>query len=146
MATLEERFWAKVEPTGFCWEWTAYVKPKGYGVFKTGPNRTDHAHRVSYELLVGPIPEGLELDHLCRNRRCVNPDHLEPVTHAENLRRGAWGTHQARKTHCPKGHEYNAKNTHFRNHPAGYINRMCRVCARDRQRLTRSRSGGKVRA
>jgi predicted DNA-binding transcriptional regulator AlpA len=88
--TVEERFWEKVEPTGFCWEWTAFKDRKGYGRFRVD-DRTMQAHRVAYELLVGPIPEGLHLDHLCRNTSCVNPDHLEPVDLAENVRRGYRG-------------------------------------------------------
>lgn len=88
--TVTERFWPKVERVeDGCWLWTASLTGDGYGRIslggKFGPMGL--AHRVAYELLVGPIPEGLELDHLCRVRRCVNPEHLEPVTHAENVRR-----------------------------------------------------------
>ncbi|MGZ4586215.1 MAG: HNH endonuclease signature motif containing protein [Mycobacteriaceae bacterium] len=85
-------FWSNVEPTGFCWLWTGKLNAKGYG--SSGAAGESSAHRAAYTLLVGPIPEGLTLDHLCRVRRCVNPDHLEPVTQRENLRRipgnGAW--------------------------------------------------------
>lgn len=87
----QERFWAKVEPTGFCWHWVSTISTKGYGRAQmtpiNGPRIGRGARRIAYELLVGPIPEGLEIDHLCRIRHCVNPDHLEPVTHAENIRR-----------------------------------------------------------
>lgn len=83
--TDEERFWAKVVPTGFCWNWVGGLDV-GYGFF-TVPGRKFAAHRWAYENLVGPIPDGLHLDHLCLNTRCVNPDHLEPVTRAENTRR-----------------------------------------------------------
>ncbi|WP_411732175.1 HNH endonuclease signature motif containing protein [Paeniglutamicibacter sp.] len=81
--TEAEYFWAKVRKTNSCWVWTA-AKVKGYGKFQK-----HRAHRWSYEHLVGPIPEGLTLDHLCRNRACVNPEHLEPVTVEENVRRAA---------------------------------------------------------
>lgn len=70
-----------------CWQWTAYVDPAGYGRFGV-ERKADYAHRVSFELLVGPIPDGLVIDHLCRNRACVNPDHLEPVTELQNIQRG----------------------------------------------------------
>lgn len=114
---------------GDCWIWTASVSTPGYGqVYLSGRNRI--AHRLVYELLVGPIPEGLNLDHLCRNRRCVNPAHLEPVTQRENLMRGV-GTiagQNARKTHCKHGHEFTPENT--RRDAKG--NRHCRACARQR--------------
>ena len=96
---LWDRFWPKVEFTGFCWNWTAGTSAKGYGCFRLGGHdgKRTSAHRVAYELLVGPIPDGLELDHLCRNRRCVNPDHLEPVTGDENKRRSpAMAAHRSR--------------------------------------------------
>lgn len=87
---VAERFWEKVQKTDDCWLWTASVKPAGYGQFTVEDQKPPvYAHRFSYEQLVGPIPDGLTLDHLCANRRCVNPDHLEPVPMAENTRRGA---------------------------------------------------------
>lgn len=84
------RFWAKVDRTtgDACWPWTARLDRDGYGTLKMPTGRSIRAHRFAYELLVGPIPEGLVIDHLCRNRRCVNPAHLEPVTAEENWRRG----------------------------------------------------------
>lgn len=112
---LEERFWAKVapEPNTGCWLWTASVDGGGYGkIVEHGVLKG--AHRVSYELNVGTIPEGLDLDHLCRVRSCVNPDHLEPVTRSENCRRGFSGQAAAQieraKTHCPQGHLYEGEN------------------------------------
>lgn len=100
VASPEERFWAKIEKdhsTG-CWEWTAYISELGYGQFKAFGAMV-RAHRFAYELLIGPIPEGLEIDHLCQNRGCVNPDHLEPVSHIENVRRG----HMRRKLRMNRG-------------------------------------------
>jgi len=85
--TPDERFWPKVDRGGACWLWTGALYVNGYGAFRGPDGRTIRAHRFAYERVVGPIPEGLDLDHLCRVRACVNPAHLEPVTRAENLRR-----------------------------------------------------------
>lgn len=85
--TEHDRLWSKVNKTDTCWLWTAATE-KGYGLYRHD-GRLSKAHRVVYELLVGPVPTGLDLDHLCRVRNCVNPAHLEPVTRAVNLRRGA---------------------------------------------------------
>jgi hypothetical protein len=125
---VEDRFWPKVV-VGDCWEWTAGRSADGYGIFAFGEKRgsSETAHRVAWKMLVGAIPEGTELDHLCRNRACVNPDHLEPVTHADNMRRAFCGEIHARKTHCPQGHEYTDENT-YRN--AG--KRHCRKCMKTR--------------
>lgn len=82
----ERRFWSKVDASGDCWEWTGGRTDTDYGLFNVD-RRMVKAYRFSYELLVGPIPDGLEIDHLCRMRHCVNPDHLEPVTRSENNRR-----------------------------------------------------------
>lgn len=131
--------------SGQCWEWMG-GKHKGYG--RIYQARTDgrsyyaRAHRVAYELLVGPIPEGTELDHLCRNPGCVNPSHLEPVPHVENVRRGLAGKvnhRNSRKTHCPEGHPYDEKNTAYRSTGK----RACLACqrARDRARAGKRRSG-----
>src|ERR1035437_6893898 len=101
------RFWAKVDKTEDCWNWTAHTDGMGYGqLAKPGQHGgLVVAHRFAYELLVGPIPEGLQLDHLCRNRACVNPDHLEPVTRRVNILRGVgFGAVNAKKTECPRGH------------------------------------------
>lgn len=90
------------------------------------------AHRFAYEDIVGPILEGLTIDHLCRVRHCVNPAHLEPVTHLENVRRGNGGLNQLAKTHCPKGHPYDEENTYrLPSRPSG---RYCRACRRERNR------------
>lgn len=107
------------EPNSGCWLWTGAICSGGYariGADGWRTNRTLLVHRVLYELMRGPIPEGFEIDHLCRVRSCVNPDHLEPVTKIENLRRGTWlgsgGRSQSAKTHCPRGHAYSPENTY----------------------------------
>lgn len=117
-----ERFEAKVERTPTCWLWRASLDHAGYGRFKSGRHQV--AHRWSYEHFVGPIPEGLQIDHLCRTPACVNPEHLEPVTGAENVRRAF-----AHITHCPQRHPYSAENTYKR---AGDGRRYCRECRRAR--------------
>lgn len=94
----ESTLWERVEVTGFCWNWTGYRNRGGYGRYMH-QKRMQLAHRVSYELLVGPVPDGLVIDHLCRNPSCVNPDHLEPVTNAENIRRGLAGGLAKRHSH-----------------------------------------------
>ena len=142
-----ERFWKFVEkqPSGACWHWTGSISPSGYGRFGLRRGTMVQAHRFAYEALVGPIPEGLDLDHLCRVRNCVNPEHLEPVSRAENLRRGVGvggkrpgGMHEinAAKTHCKHGHEFTPENTAI-NSASGC--RQCRTCHRLR---TRARRGG----
>lgn len=83
-----ERFWSKVEPDGSCWGWRGHRQPNGYGQFSEN-QRVIYAHRWAYEHFIGPIPAGLHIDHLCNNPSCVKPDHLEPVTQAENNRRAA---------------------------------------------------------
>lgn len=119
------------ELTG-CWEWTGCKNRDGYGHAKYR-GKVCRTHRLAYEHMVGPIPTGLELDHLCRNTSCVNPSHLDPVTHAENIRRGDVGKNESTKTHCPYGHEYSVENT-YKNPKGG---RNCRSCRRQRKRAYR---------
>lgn len=121
--TVAERFFAKVNKTGHCWIWTA-SPTQCYGQFYVN-GRQVKAHRWAYELLVGPIPDGLSLDHLCRTPKCVRPDHLEPVSHKTNVLRGAAPTAlNAIKTHCPQGHPYDEANTYI----DARGRRGCRVC------------------
>lgn len=123
-----------------CWPWPHAIDRHGYGVKRDG-ERTVRAHRWVYERLVGPIPEGLDLDHLCRNRACVNPDHLEPVTRAENLSRGAskGGALWTPPTHCKHGHPLTPDNLIPRHD--GPRSR-CKTCRRDVERRRDARKKG----
>jgi hypothetical protein len=123
-------FWSKVDinPEG-CWLWTGWIGDQGYGLIddRAYSGHVLRAHRVAYEMRIGPIPEGFQLDHLCRVRHCVRPDHLEVVTNRENTVRGA---HGSLVTHCPAGHDYDQVNTYI--DPEGH--RRCRACHRERMR------------
>lgn len=131
-----EIFWSRVsrlDPDS-CWEWQAGRTPEGYGAFRfNGKNRL--VHRLAYEWLVGPISDGLHLDHLCRNTLCVNPRHLEPVTARTNILRGFGPSAvNARKTHCHRGHPLDGENVyHWKDQ------RHCRICRRRAERKWRER-------
>lgn len=136
---LLPRFLAKFSEDGNgCWLWTAARTHDGYGRFKIG-GKTRMAHVVAYETLVGLVPDGLELDHLCRVRRCCNPEHLEPVTQRENLMRGQTpAARNAAKTHCPQGHSYSYSDGNLYIHPSG--SRICRRCSADATARWRTRN------
>jgi hypothetical protein len=118
-----------------CWQWTAAKSSNGYGSFGV-EGKSCHAHRLSYERYKGPIPAGFDIDHICRNRACVNPDHLEAVSRKDNVQRGARG---ALKTHCAQGHPWTDEHIYVR--PANG-KRMCRTCNVERSRARYSASKG----
>lgn len=123
-APVLERIVRSTEFTDSCWLWRGGLRYDGYAQISVSPGKIRRVHRVAYELLRGPIPAGLVLDHLCRVPACWNPDHLEPVTDRVNLLRGTgWSARNASRTHCPTGHEYTEQNT--------YVwrgRRRCRPC------------------
>lgn len=142
IADVFERFWQiSPEPMSGCWLWDGAHHGRGYGRV-TINYRTRSAHRAVYEMVRGPIPEGMELDHKCRLTCCVNPDHLEPITHRENVVRGDAPAKLAllngSKTHCKRGHPFDEENTHYV--PGG---RSCRACAAAaaRQKRANRRNG-----
>lgn len=130
----------RVEPSG-CWVWTASKYRDGYGWLHGGDGRTNRAHRLSYEEHVGPIPDGLHLDHLCRNHACVNPSHLEPVTAKVNILRGVGhAAVNAAKVECVNGHPLDESS----HKPwASATRRRCPVCHRERMRSYRTKSVGR---
>jgi hypothetical protein len=126
--TPAERFFEKVDASGDCWEWTASLDDHGYGRFSLGRGKVTKAHKALWEMLHGPVPDGLELDHLCRNPKCVRPDHVEPVTHRENVMRGL-----VHRRFCVKGHDtYRVGRS---------SSRRCRECLREYDRQRGSRRG-----
>lgn len=143
MRTLPAHFWSKIDHQGDCWTWTGCKSPDGYGRFLGGEaldlGGSRMAHRVSYTVLRGDIETGLEIDHLCQNRACVNPWHMEPVTHQENVRR-AW----ERATECRNGHPYTAE-TRVSDYQGGF---RCLICRRkaNRESIRRLRLRRKLAA
>jgi len=137
----------RIDASGDCWLWTGTQTGSGaksrcgYGVINIGgrAGRQVSIHRLVWETLVGPIADGLEIDHLCRAHNCVNPDHLEPVTHAENVRRGfGQGNGWQHLTHCKHGHEFTEDNTRIRISDNA---RICRTCRKLAMRRSRARNG-----
>lgn len=126
------RFYTKfsIDENG-CWIWTGAKMKNGYGRFGAGHNQVRFAHRWIYEQIHGKLSDGLVIDHLCRNPSCVNPEHLEAVTQRENILRGmAFPATNAKKTHCPQGHEYTPENTII----SSRNQRHCRTCHQERDR------------
>jgi hypothetical protein len=139
---VPQRIWDKISPCPMsgCWLWTSSKHRLGYGDVWFERKR-NYAHRVMYRLLVGEIPQGLELDHKCKTRICCNPDHLEAVTHTENMRRSRGWTHQAEKTHCPRGHSYDETAKIITRKRNGHTYRSCRICHSINQQAYMVRSG-----
>lgn len=130
-STPEERFWAKIDTDGpnGCWIWTGYVNPSGYGRGYYA-KKARAVHRVTYEVMVGPIPDGLEIDHLCRVKVCCNPEHLEPVTRSVNQLR----IPERQKDFCSKGHALTEDNLYKRADRPTW--RICHTCQREQQRAS----------
>lgn len=130
---IVDRFWSKVDKTSSttfykntrCWNWVATLKSTGYGSFWYSGKMVS-SHRFTYKLKHGKIPKGLELDHLCRNRKCCNPNHLETVTHQENMQRGF--SFNGHKTHCIHGHKFTKENTYLYKLPNNTTWRICKKC------------------
>ena len=135
MTNKTSDFWNNIQigKANECWTWTGYLNLDGYGRYNFGGKRV-LVHRLAYELEIGTIPDGLCIDHLCRNRACCNPKHMEPVDNITNILRGdGWTAKNARKTHCPEGHAYSGKNLWTDKDGR----RHCRICLTNIQRLYR---------
>ena len=135
LPTNTERFFKKVKKTTYCWEWLGCKNKNGYGMFGMNKEITG-AYRASYELFIGKIPKGMTIDHICRNRSCVNPVHLKVMTLKENILRGtSFSAINARKTHCIRGHEFTKENTNIMTNGS----RQCRTCFNMLQRNYRKK-------
>ena len=119
----ERTIWLKAQKDGECWLWTGGLNKDGYGTLNRHEGREWYAHRETYRIVNGPIPSGTEIDHLCRRPSCVNPSHLEAVSHLENVKRGKIGLKASRNL-CAKGHVFSPENTYMS--PSGHKN--CRAC------------------
>lgn len=136
MTALPASYWDRVaKGDDDCWRWTGTIDESGYGRFAGGRYGSLFAHRLAYFAYVGSVPDGLELDHLCRVRNCVNPSHLEAVTHAENMQRGYW--HQ--KPECAQGHPLSGGNLYMKRG-----RRQCRTCNREAQRRFREQAASRL--
>lgn len=151
--TVLQRFEEKYipEPNTGCWLWLSGTDGHGYGQFfflrPAYKGKMMNAYKFSYEFFVKPVPKGLELDHLCRNRLCVNPDHLEAVTKKVNIQRGKGiSALNSKKTLCPKGHKYDEENTKFGKNSFGGTYRYCRKCNNEKSiRNNLLRKNGKTK-
>ncbi len=137
--TLDEKLRMNSEVDGQCLRWRRARTAKGYGLISHA-GRLQQVHRLAYELWVGPIPAGLEIDHICRVRDCLRADHMEAVTHAENLRRA-----NAAKTHCVQGHLLTASNIKWTNRRGSRL-RRCRICYNDGRRSYRAAKRAAIKA
>lgn len=142
--TTMERFqkYHQIDEETGCWNWLGYINKSGYGMFAQGQGRWGLAHRWTYKTFKGQLIDGLVMDHLCRNRKCVNPEHLEQVTMRENTIRGIAGQHMREKsllqTHCINGHEFTTDNTRIVNGAYGKA-RVCKICSNHRAKIHKRR-------
>lgn len=134
IADLPANMQNKIDVQDDCWNWIGAKNSRGYGSMSNGKNGSMLAHRAAYTFTAGEIPEGLTIDHLCMNKACVNPAHLEPVTLAENISR-----RYADQTHCAKGHEFAGSNLRYSTKNDGHERRVCNACQREYAAAYRAR-------